>query len=160
MKGFFIALETGSGRSSSTMVAYNMSHSRKKMELEQYPSPVVWRTDRPAVKSWALLERTQDGDLVAFLSQNGWEIEVAELIMKVYTTPTEDPFSFSNFKLPLILVSILIVVGYQYSKGGHKLDEAGAQRRAKRMKEDLEFQQNQFVESMKQRPRRSQRVTP
>merc|ERR1712228_532662 len=98
----------------------NMSHvGKKKHELGSTPSPVVWRRSQGQTRSWALYKRHQQGDLVAFLSEDGHEIEIAEILMQVYTPPsTENPFG--DFKMPVIAVAAVLVLGYQYmkNKGG------------------------------------------
>merc|ERR1712159_848565 len=99
----------------------NMSHGgRRKETLTSAPSALAWRRGRQAVKSWSVHKRYQAGDLIAFLSEDGKEIEVMELLMHVYQAPSTD--SFSNFKFPLIGVAIFLVLGYQYmkNKGGGK----------------------------------------
>merc|ERR1711972_267862 len=58
--------------------------------------------------------RAKEGDLLAFLSEDGREIEIMELIMHVYNPPQQD--SFGNFKMPVIAVAIVLVLGYQYMK--------------------------------------------
>jgi len=63
--------------------------------------------------------------LLAFLSEDGKEIEIAELLMTVYQAPAQD--NFSNFKLPVIAVAVVLVLGYQYmkNKGGGGGREGG-----------------------------------
>merc|ERR1719326_1497850 len=90
------------------------------------PSAVVWRKGRPPVKDWSIHKRTQAGDLLAFLSEDGREIEIMELLMTVYQAPSQD--SFGNFKMPVIAVAVLLVLGYQYMKnkgGGGKGGKGG-----------------------------------
>lgn len=113
VRGFALGLEhTSRG---STVVALNMSHiGKRKYELREAPSPVVWRHHRPRTKDWAVHKRYQQGDLLAFLSEDGLDIEIFELLMQVYIPPGED--SFSNFKLPVIAVAVILVLGYQYTR--------------------------------------------
>jgi len=116
IRGFILGLEQASNAEHPmSLVALNMSHvGKRKHELAQAPSPLVWRKGRPAAIGWAVHKRYQQGDLLAFLSEDGREIEIAELLMQVYTAPSED--SFGNFKLPVIAVAIVLVLGYQYVK--------------------------------------------
>lgn len=41
----------------------------------------VWRRTRPAMRAWSLLKRAKEGDLLAFLAEDGREIEIMELLM-------------------------------------------------------------------------------
>merc|ERR1712066_89672 len=65
----------------------------------------------------------QQGDLLAFLSEDGHEVEIVELLMQVYQAPSTD--SFGNFKLPVIAVAIVLVLGYQYVKQKGKFGGGG-----------------------------------
>merc|ERR1712186_61342 len=98
-----------------------MSQASKGQKLMgQVPSSIVWRRNRAWTKSWAVHKRYQQGDLVACLSEDGHEIEIMELLMQVINTaPATD--SFGNFKLPVIAVAIVLVLGYQYVKQKGKL---------------------------------------
>merc|ERR1712048_291718 len=87
------------------------------------PSAVVWRRGRDAVRDWAVHKRYQQGDLLAFLSEDGHEIEIVELLMQVYQAPSTD--SFGNFKLPVIAVAVVLVLGYQYVKQKGKFGGGG-----------------------------------
>jgi hypothetical protein len=119
MRGFTLALERRPD-ALPALVAVNMSHvGKKKHELGSAPSPVVWRRIQGPTRSWTVHKRHQQGDLIAFLSADGHEIEIAELLMQVYTPPsTENPLG--NFKMPVIAVAVMLVLGYQYmkNKGG------------------------------------------
>lgn len=122
MRGFVLALE-GGAVSPPALAALNMSHvGKRKQELAAAPSPVVWRRSRAPTRSWTLYKRHQQGDLVAFLSADGREIEIAEIIMQVYTAPVQD--SFGNFKLPVAAAAAVLILGYQYmkQKGGKGFD--------------------------------------
>lgn len=116
IKGFAIALESlERGSSPASVLALNMSHVGKKQENQR--GVVAWRKGRQGVRDWAVHKRHQAGDSLVFLSEDGLEIEVMELMMQVYTPPsTESPFG--NFKMPVIAVAIVLVLGYQYMKGG------------------------------------------
>lgn len=120
IKGFAIVLDrAGHTGDPVTLQAMNMSQVGKKREHSPtLPSPVSWRTGRQAVRDWSVHKRYQAGDLVAFLSEDGHEIEVMELLMTVYTAPSQD--NFGNFKMPVIGVAVVLVLGYQYmkNKGG------------------------------------------
>lgn len=127
VRGFVLGLEQAEGSEDVSLLALNMSHVGKKTQDLAVPSPVVWRKSRPRAKAWSVQKRYQQGDLLAFLSADGREIEIMELIIQVYTPPAQD--SFSNFKLPVIAVAIVLVLGYQYIKqkgkfggGGSKFD--------------------------------------
>merc|ERR1712228_651721 len=89
----------------------------------QGPSSIVWRKNRAGTKSWTVHKRYQQGDLIACLSEDGHEIEIMELLMQVYTAPATD--SFGNFKLPVIAVAIVLVLGYQYVKQKGKFGGGG-----------------------------------
>merc|ERR1712176_691899 len=113
VRGFVLGLHQQHG--SASLLALNMSHvGKRKYELSQDPSPVVWRRSLSPLRSWTVFKRYQQGDLLAFLSEDGHEIEIAELLMTVYQAPQAD--SLSNFKLPVIAVAVLLVLGYQYMK--------------------------------------------
>jgi hypothetical protein len=121
MRGFALALESRPDVQ-TTLVAVNMSHvGKKKDELGSAPSPVVWRRSLGPTRAWTMYKRHQQGDLIAFLSEDGHEIEIAELIMQVYVPPSTDN-PFGNFKMPVIAVAVMLVLGYQYmkNKGGGK----------------------------------------
>mmetsp|Transcript_34445 Transcript_34445/g.75182 ORF Transcript_34445/g.75182 Transcript_34445/m.75182 type:complete len:586 (+) Transcript_34445:127-1884(+) len=123
IRGYTLGLETG-GQGSSVL-ALNLSHiGKRKADLAQAPSPVVWRRSRGPVRDWAVHKRYQQGDLLAFLSEDGTEIEIAELLMSVYQAPAGD--SFGNFKLPVIAVAIVLVLGYHYVKQKGKFTGGGA----------------------------------
>jgi len=118
VRGFSIGLEkNGSAGSPWSIMAFNNSHiGKKKLETA---SPVVWRQLRAPVRSWAVHKRSaQQGDLIALLSEDGRDIEIMELLMSVYTPPKED--SFGDFKLPVIGVAVILVLGYQYMKQKNK----------------------------------------
>eukprot|EP00927_Polykrikos_kofoidii_P079089 TRINITY_DN75880_c0_g1_i1.p1 TRINITY_DN75880_c0_g1~~TRINITY_DN75880_c0_g1_i1.p1 ORF type:complete len:672 (-),score=119.16 TRINITY_DN75880_c0_g1_i1:222-2237(-) len=113
VRGFLLGLERHQNK--TAIFALNMSHvGKKKHQLGHIQSPVVWRMNRAPVRHWSVHKRYQQGDLMAFLSEDGHEIEIAELLMQVYTAPAPD--SFGNFKLPVIAVAVVLVLGYQYMK--------------------------------------------
>jgi hypothetical protein len=113
IKGFAIGLEhAGRSGDAASIVAINMSHVGKNQQ--SLPSAVAWRKQRSPVKDWSLHKRYQAGDLLAFLSEDGSEIEIMELLMSVYQAPAQD--SFGNFKMPVIAVAVVLVLGYQYMK--------------------------------------------
>merc|ERR1712232_105747 len=94
----------------------NMSHVGKmKHDVAHAPSPFVRRRQVAAARAWTFHRRAQQGDLIAVLSEDGKEIEIAELLMSVYTPPVEGDI-FSNYKLPLVAVGIVLVLGFQYMK--------------------------------------------
>lgn len=130
VRGFVLGIEgpdpsaAGAGWS---VVALNMSHvGRRKQEAMLLPSPVVWRRSVAPLRSWAVQRRQQQGDLLAFLSEDGRELEVAELLMAVYTPPEED--SYGDFKLPMLAVLVVLVLGYQYMKQKGKLGGSSKKR--------------------------------
>jgi len=116
VRGYALALEHGRGaRGLESILALNMSHvGKKRDDPARAISAVVWRRWCQPVKSWAVHRRYQQGDLLAFLSEDGHEIEIAELLMQTYTPPAGD--TFGNFKLPVFAVAIVLVLGYQYVK--------------------------------------------
>merc|ERR1719215_1580433 len=122
VRGFVLGLERGQAPGDgAAVVALNMSAASKNQKKGQ--SPVVWRKERGATRSWAVHKRYQQGDLIACLSEDGHEIEVMELLMQVYIAPKED--SFGNFKMPVIAVAIVLVLGYQYFKQKGKFGGGG-----------------------------------
>lgn len=129
VRGFTIALEQAErGDDAASVMALNMSHVGRK----GLPSPIVWRKGRGSVRDWAVQKRYQQGDLLVFLSADGHEIEVAELLMQVYTAPSNNSDAFGNFKMPAIAVAVALVLGYQYMKnkggkggGGGKFGKGG-----------------------------------
>jgi len=126
VRGFAIGLErAGLGGDEVSVLALNLSHvGKSKSSLMGATSPVVWRKGRPAVRDWTVHKRYQQGDLLAFLSADGKEIEVSELLMQVYQAPQTD--SFGNFKLPVIAFAIVLVLGYQYVKQKGKFGGGGS----------------------------------
>ena len=42
------------------------------------------------VRDWSVYKRYQQGDLLAFLSDDGHEIEILELLMQVYQPPAQE----------------------------------------------------------------------
>lgn len=128
IRGFTIGLERSEhGGDAASVMALNMSHvGKSKSSLMGVPSAVVWRRGRDAVRDWAVHKRYQQGDLLAFLSEDGHEIEIVELLMQVYQAPSTD--SFGNFKLPVIAVAIVLVLGYQYVKQKGKFGGGGGGR--------------------------------
>merc|ERR1740121_2991548 len=77
---------------------------------------VVWRRERPSMRGWAVLRRSKEGDLLAFLSEDGKEIEIVELLMQVYAAPQSSNEGFGNFQMPAIGIAVILVIGYQYMK--------------------------------------------
>lgn len=127
VRGFAIAVErAGSPQQPVSVVALNMSQAGKAKGggtsakgSEGVPAPppgaVVWRRARPPVRAWTVHKRSKEGDLLAFLSEDGKEIEIVELLMQaVFTAPVTD--TMGNFKMPVIAVAIVLVLGYQYMK--------------------------------------------
>jgi len=109
IRGFTLGLEMMQGERSMSLFALNMTSVGKESDR-----PVAWRISRPVSRDWAVYKRYQQGDLLAFLSKDGHEIEIVELLMQVYTAPAGD--SFGSFKLPVMAVAIVLVIGYQYMK--------------------------------------------
>lgn len=122
VRGFTLALDGRSGTEPVSLAALNMSHVGKKKEdpVRRATPAVVWRRIGSPVRSWAVHKRYQQGDLMAFLSDDGHEIEIFEVLMQVYVQPTAD--NFGNFKLPVFAVAIVLVLGYQYVKGKGAFD--------------------------------------
>jgi len=117
VRGFALALQQAEGQASVT--ALNVSQAGKRAgDLSPLPKSVVWRQDRQPARAWSVHKRHQQGDLLAFLSEDGTEIEIMELLMVVHTPPSRD--SFSDFKMPVIGVAIVLVLGYQFLKNGGK----------------------------------------
>lgn len=119
--GFAVGLERfGIPGQAVSLVALNMSHVKLKSNKapDTIPPPpeaaVVWRRNRAPVQAWTVHRRTKEGDLLAFLSADGHEIEIVELLMQVYSAPPQD--AFANFKMPVIAIAIVLVLGYQYMK--------------------------------------------
>lgn len=128
VRGFAITLhhresEVSGGSRRSVLTALNMSHAGKKRDdLARSVPVVVWRRLGPPVRDWAVHKQYQQGDLVAMLSEDGFEIEMFELLMQVYVQPQAE--SLSNFKMPVFAVAIVLVMGYQYVKGKGAFDPA------------------------------------
>mmetsp|Transcript_44894 Transcript_44894/g.80734 ORF Transcript_44894/g.80734 Transcript_44894/m.80734 type:complete len:593 (+) Transcript_44894:105-1883(+) len=124
IKGFVIAMQKASGGAESTLLALNLSQpTGRRRPGETGPGGhVAWATPKYPIRSWAVQRRQQNGDLVAILSADGHEIEIMEILMQVYNPPAQsDPFS--NFKLPVMAVAVVLLLGYQFMKqkgGGSK----------------------------------------
>lgn len=145
VRGFVIGLEHGEGAGDlASVVALNMSQASERNELGQGPSSVVWRRSRPAVRAWAVHKRYQQGDLIACLSEDGHEIEIMELLMQVYKEPSSMSDSFGNFKLPVIAIAVVLVLGYQYMKGKGKFGKSGGLGGKK-----LDFNSDEFASALK-----------
>eukprot|EP00931_Biecheleriopsis_adriatica_P049340 TRINITY_DN28541_c0_g1_i1.p1 TRINITY_DN28541_c0_g1~~TRINITY_DN28541_c0_g1_i1.p1 ORF type:complete len:605 (+),score=92.40 TRINITY_DN28541_c0_g1_i1:135-1949(+) len=116
VRGYALAFERArnfGGR--SEMTALNMSHAAKGWDDPvRDVSPVAWRRSGPPMRAWAVLKRYQEGDLLAFLSEDGMEIEISELMMQAYAPPPGD--TLGNFKLPVFAVAMVLVMGYQFVK--------------------------------------------
>merc|ERR1712151_875623 len=90
--GYVIAL--GSLENTDTIVTYNLSHVGKtRSELEPYVSPIVWRMDKPRIKSWSLLRFGVDNPILAILYQDGRDLEVMHMLMKAHKPPSEQTSS-------------------------------------------------------------------
>jgi len=123
-RGFAIGVEQSSPGKAVSVLALNMSQVTKNRpgsntRLPDTPPPppensIVWRRTRPAMRAWSLLKRAKEGDLLAFLAEDGREIEIMELLMTASAPPPAD--NFSNFKMPVIAVAVVLVLGYQYMK--------------------------------------------
>lgn len=119
IKGFTIGMQKATDNVSSSLLALNMSQRlERRRPGDQGPGPggfVVWRRQGAPVQDWSLQKRQQQGDLVALLSADGREIEILELLMQVYNPPpSSDPFS--NMKLPIMGVAVVLLLGYQFMK--------------------------------------------
>lgn len=126
--GYVLGLERQHhGQASASYMALNLSHvgaiGRKK-SADPVDQPLVWRRTRGPVRDWSVHRRSYQGDLMAFLSEDGREIEIMELIMKAEILSGEKD-TMSNFKLPVMGVAIVLVLGYQYMKRGGKLPIGG-----------------------------------
>jgi hypothetical protein len=114
INGFLLVLdrsqEATEGRAS--VVALNMSVIGKARSDPKRGPAVTWRRWIAPPKSWSVLKRNQQGDLIAILSKDGMEIEVLEVLMQVYAPPMGDVLG--NLKLPVFAVAIIFVIGFQY----------------------------------------------
>jgi len=114
INGFLLALdrsqEATQGRAS--VVALNMSVVGKVRSDPNRGPAVTWRRWIAPPKSWSVLKRSQQADLMAILSKDGMEIEVIEVLMQVYAPPMGDVLG--NLKLPVFAVAIIFVIGFQY----------------------------------------------
>lgn len=121
VRGFALALQQVEGQ--ALVTALNVSQAGKRAgDLSLLPKSVVWRRNRQPARAWTVHKRYQQGDLIAFLSEDGTEIEIMELLMVVHTPPNRSGMdSFSDFKMPVIGVAIVLVLGYQFLKNGGKL---------------------------------------
>jgi len=127
IRGFVLGLQHADADAGepATVLAFNVSAASKRSDRPgQSSSAVVWRRTLPPVRGWSVHKRYQQGDLIACLSQDGHEVEIMELLMQVQSAPVSD--SFGNFKLPVIAVAVVLVLGYQYMKQkGGKLGGGG-----------------------------------
>jgi len=141
VRGFALGLEnshTGEGMLAWSVSALNMSHGGKRhWQAARAPSSVVWRSKLGALRGWAVQRRGSQGDLIAFLSEDGREIEVAEVLMSVYQPPAED--SFTNFQLPIIAVAVAMVFGYQFMKQKGKQGGGSGKSAGKINWDDVDF---------------------
>lgn len=148
IRGFLLGLERPEGqRALASLVALNMSQANKNKMMARStdkntqatlppppPAAVIWRRPRAAVRDWSVLQRSKESDLVALLSEDGHEIEIVEVLMSVYTAST--PNNFSNFKMPVIALAVLLVLGYQYMKQKGKVAGGGGGAFSQRSKFD------------------------
>jgi hypothetical protein len=138
VRGYALVLEQATiGREGASLMALNMSHVGARREslpdASGLPSgSVVWRKNRAAVKDWAVHKRFQQGDLIAFLSEDGYEIEVMELLMQIYQAGGSFD-SFGDYQGVIVAVGILLVIGFQWarSKGIFGTDENELEKLAK-----------------------------
>ncbi|CAE8649097.1 unnamed protein product, partial [Polarella glacialis] len=116
VRGFTLTLEPAHAfGGKSIALALNMSHVGKRWEDPvRDVSPIAWRRSGSPVKDWAIQKRYQEGDLLAFLSADGMEVEIVELMMQAYQPPPGD--ALGNFKLPVFALAMVMVMGYQFVK--------------------------------------------
>eukprot|EP00927_Polykrikos_kofoidii_P013445 TRINITY_DN15861_c0_g1_i1.p1 TRINITY_DN15861_c0_g1~~TRINITY_DN15861_c0_g1_i1.p1 ORF type:complete len:580 (-),score=122.63 TRINITY_DN15861_c0_g1_i1:212-1951(-) len=120
IRGFVLGLERVDSDSNKkqaqwSIVALNMSSVGKSShELSKAHSPVAWRLPRDPVRSWAVHQRSQTGDLLAFLSADGRSIEVMELFMVVFTPP--EPSNFWTVKFPIFVSVVVFFIGWFWWK--------------------------------------------
>jgi len=114
INGFLLALDQSqeATRGRASVVALNMSVVGKARSDPKRGSAVAWRRWIAPPRSWSVLKRSQQGDLMAILSKDGMEIEVLEVLMQVYAPPMGDVLG--NLKLPVFAVAIIFVIGFQY----------------------------------------------
>eukprot|EP00929_Paragymnodinium_shiwhaense_P017373 TRINITY_DN12654_c0_g1_i1.p1 TRINITY_DN12654_c0_g1~~TRINITY_DN12654_c0_g1_i1.p1 ORF type:complete len:622 (-),score=181.30 TRINITY_DN12654_c0_g1_i1:158-2023(-) len=116
LRGFVLALENGQATGQWSLAMLNMTAAGRRGP--GVTSPVVWRHFRSSpIRSWAVHKRGQ-GDLVAVVSDN--EVEVMELLMSVYTPPAQDSVG-GNYKIVLVVVALVGVLGFQFFKQKNKL---------------------------------------
>lgn len=130
IRGFVLGLEQlGSGADGgglSLLTALNMSHAGMEEHQEadlQPSSPVAWRRRLPPARAWAVYRHRQDvapvSDLLAFLSEDGMDIEILELLMHLKIVVPQDPFWLNGWvTLPIAIGIVLIVVFWHYLKYG------------------------------------------
>lgn len=118
IKGFAIGVQKATDNITSSLLALNMSQRLERRRPGEQEGPdgfVVWRRQGAPVQDWSHQKRQQQGDLVALLSADGREIEILELLMQVYNPPpSSDPFS--NMKMPIMGVAVVLILGYQFMK--------------------------------------------
>jgi len=114
ISGFLLALDRSqeTTRDRASIVAMNMSVVGKSRNDPKRGPTITWRRWIAPPKSWSVLKRNQQGDLMATLSKDGMEIEVLEVLMQVYAPPMGDVLG--NLKLPVFAVAIIFVIGFQY----------------------------------------------
>jgi len=131
VEGFTLAFERGGrGSDAASLVAINMTHMGKGKEsyYKGAPSAVAWRRHLPSARDWTVLKRSNQGDLIAFLSNDGREVEVLELLMPFHKEIPQD--NFGNFKIVAIVIAIALVLRYQYGKQKAKFQGGGAAKTA------------------------------
>merc|ERR1712151_335324 len=99
-----------------TILAFNLTHmGRTRIELEPYVSPIVWRMERPRIKSWSLLRFGVDNPILAILYEDGKDLEVMHMLMKAYIVPSEPTTSiFFTYVIPAITALLIVAVTIQY----------------------------------------------
>jgi hypothetical protein len=118
IKGFALGLEraTSPGQQAS-LLAFNVSQvGKRRGDTSAPPKSVAWRRNRPSARSWAVSARQQQGSLLAFLSEDGGEVEIMELLMAAYTPPPGDDFIANFGKFPIVLVTMVMVLAWQFMK--------------------------------------------
>jgi len=118
IKGFALGLERATPpERRPSLLALNVSQAGKRRgDTSAPPKSVVWRSRRPPARSWAVSARHQQGNLLAFLSEDGGKVEVMELLMAAYTPPPADDFIANFGKVPIVLVTMVLVLAWQYMK--------------------------------------------
>jgi len=84
---------------------------------------VAWSREFDSIKVWDAYKRHNMGDLFAMLSGDGRQLSVWELLVPL--EPVKSDESFGNMKVPVMVCAVVLVLGYQFMKGGGRSSGGG-----------------------------------